>query len=67
MGTTCWGADCVGVEYRLSVWLVYLISRRFWNDPRKSFACALFYMSFGLIAGQAGYANLDPQFTLWST
>jgi 4-amino-4-deoxy-L-arabinose transferase len=22
-------------------------------------------MSFGLIAGQAGYANLDPQFTLW--
>jgi 4-amino-4-deoxy-L-arabinose transferase len=22
-------------------------------------------MTFGLIAGQAGYANLDPQFTFW--
>jgi len=49
----------------LSIWLTYLIARRLWNDPRKSFACALLYMSFGLIAGQAGYANLDPQFTLW--
>ena len=35
------------------------------NDPRKSFACALVYMTFGLIAGQAGYSNLDPQFTWW--
>ncbi|KAA0982334.1 lipid IV(A) 4-amino-4-deoxy-L-arabinosyltransferase [Pseudomonas sp. ANT_J12] len=49
----------------LSVWLTYLIARRLWNDPRKSGACALLYMSFGLIAGQAGYANLDPQFTFW--
>ena len=39
--------------------------RRLWNDPRKSFACALVYMTFGLIACQAGYSNLDPQFTLW--
>ncbi|MGY2378242.1 lipid IV(A) 4-amino-4-deoxy-L-arabinosyltransferase [Pseudomonas sp. SDO524_S393] len=49
----------------LSVLLAYLIARRLWNEPRKSFACALLYLSFGLVAGQAGYANLDPQFTLW--
>ena len=49
----------------LSVLLAYLIARRLWNDPRKSFACALLYLSFGLVAGQAGYSNLDPQFTLW--
>ena len=48
-----------------SVWLTYLMARRLWNSPRISAACALLYMSFGLIAGQAGYANLDPQFTLW--
>jgi 4-amino-4-deoxy-L-arabinose transferase len=48
-----------------SVWLAYLLARRLWNNPRISAACALLYMSFGLIAGQAGYANLDPQFTLW--
>lgn len=49
----------------LSVLLCYLIARRFWNEPRKSFACALLYMSFTIVAGQAGYANLDPQFTFW--
>ena len=49
----------------LSVFLAYAVARRLWNDPRKSFACALVYMTFGLIAGQAGYSNLDPQFTLW--
>lgn len=48
-----------------SVWLTYLLARRLWNNPRISLASALLYMSFGLIAGQAGYANLDPQFTLW--
>lgn len=54
-------ALCTGV----SVWLAYVLARRLWNNPRISAACALLYMSFGLIAGQAGYANLDPQFTLW--
>lgn len=49
----------------LSVLLAYVIARRLWNDPRKSSACALLYLSFGLVAGQAGYSNLDPQFTLW--
>ncbi len=49
----------------LSVFLAYVIAQRLWRDPRQSLACALLYMSFGLIAGQAGYSNLDPQFTLW--
>ncbi|MGF6284187.1 lipid IV(A) 4-amino-4-deoxy-L-arabinosyltransferase [Pseudomonas silensiensis] len=50
----------------LSVWLAYLMASRLWGERRKSVACAMLYMSFGLIAGQAGYANLDPQFTLWA-
>ena len=66
IGQAVFGDNLFGVRIAsalstgLSVWLVYLISRRLWNDPRKSFACALFYMSFGLIAGQAGYANPGP-------
>ncbi|UZJ58384.1 lipid IV(A) 4-amino-4-deoxy-L-arabinosyltransferase [Pseudomonas sp. KU26590] len=50
----------------LSVMLAYWLAARMWNDPRKSFASALLFMSFAFIAGQAGYANLDPQFTLWA-
>ncbi|QAY94279.1 lipid IV(A) 4-amino-4-deoxy-L-arabinosyltransferase [Pseudomonas sp. ACM7] len=50
----------------LSVWLTYLMASRLWGERRKSVACAMLYMSFGLIAGQAGYANLDPQFTFWA-
>lgn len=71
IGQAIFGDNLFGVRIAsalstgLSVWLTYLIARRVWNDPRKSAACALLYMSFGLIAGQAGYANLDPQFTLW--
>ncbi|MBK5512172.1 lipid IV(A) 4-amino-4-deoxy-L-arabinosyltransferase [Pseudomonas sp. TH15] len=71
IGQAVFGDNLFGVRIAsalstgLSVWLTYLIARRLWNDPRKSGACALLYMSFGLIAGQAGYANLDPQFTLW--
>lgn len=71
IGQAVFGENLFGVRIAsalstgLSVWLAYLIGRRLWNDPRKSFASALFYMSFGLIAGQAGYANLDPQFTFW--
>ncbi|QRY81484.1 lipid IV(A) 4-amino-4-deoxy-L-arabinosyltransferase [Pseudomonas sp. PDNC002] len=48
----------------LSTLLVLLMARRLWNDPRRTWAAAALYASFGLIAGQAGYANLDPQFTL---
>ncbi len=71
IGQAVFGDNLFGVRIAsalssgLSVWLTYLIANRLWNAPRKSAACALFYMSFGLIAGQAGYANLDPQFTLW--
>ncbi|MFZ6049779.1 lipid IV(A) 4-amino-4-deoxy-L-arabinosyltransferase [Pseudomonas sp. CR3202] len=49
----------------ISILLVFLVGRRLWQDPRKTWAATLFYMSFALIAGQAGYANLDPQFTLY--
>ncbi|PWK45848.1 lipid IV(A) 4-amino-4-deoxy-L-arabinosyltransferase [Pseudomonas sp. B21-040] len=71
IGQAVFGDNLFGVRIAsalstgLSVWLTYLIARRLWSDPRKSAACALLYMSFGLIAGQAGYANLDPQFTFW--
>lgn len=71
VGQAVFGDNLFGVRIAsvlstgLSVVLTYLIARRLWSDPRKSLACALLYMSFGLIAGQAGYANLDPQFTLW--
>ncbi|WP_248731877.1 lipid IV(A) 4-amino-4-deoxy-L-arabinosyltransferase [Pseudomonas sp. MWU13-2517] len=71
LGQAVFGENLFGVRIAsvltsgLSVLLAYLMARRLWNDPRKSFACALLYMSFGLVAGQAGYSNLDPQFTFW--
>ena len=71
MGQAAFGHNLFGVRIAsalslgLSVALAYLIARRLWDSPRKSLACAALYMSFGLIVGQAGYANLDPQFTLW--
>jgi len=71
IGQAIFGDNLFGVRIAsalssgLSVWLAYLLARRLWNNPRTSATCALLYMSFGLIAGQAGYANLDPQFTLW--
>jgi len=71
LGQAVFGQNLFGVRIAsalttgLSVLLAYLIARRLWNDPRKNFACALLYLSFGLVAGQAGYSNLDPQFTLW--
>ena len=71
LGQAVFGQNLFGVRIAsalttaLSVWLAYLVARRMWHDPRKSFASALLYLSFGLIAGQAGYSNLDPQFTFW--
>ncbi|OIN45829.1 4-amino-4-deoxy-L-arabinose lipid A transferase [Pseudomonas azotoformans] len=71
LGQAVFGQNLFGVRIAsalttgLSVLLAYLIARRLWNDPRKSFTCALLYLSFGLVAGQAGYSNLDPQFTFW--
>ncbi|MET0847003.1 MAG: lipid IV(A) 4-amino-4-deoxy-L-arabinosyltransferase [Pseudomonas sp.] len=70
-GQALFGQNLFGVRFAsalstgLSVILCFLIARRLWNEPRKSFACALLYMSLTVIAGAAGYANLDPQFTFW--
>lgn len=65
------GENLFGVRFAsalvtaLSTLLVLLVARRMWSDPRRTWAAALLYGSFALIAGQAGYSNLDPQFTLW--
>lgn len=65
------GENLFGVRFAsalstgLTVLLTYLLAGKLWNDPRKSFASALLLMSFMFVAGQAGYANLDPQFTCW--
>lgn len=71
LGQALFGQNLFGVRIAsalstgLSVLLAYVIARRLWHDPRKHFAGALLYLSFGLVAGQAGYSNLDPLFTLW--
>jgi len=71
LGQQLFGQNLFGVRFAsalstvLSMLLCFLVARRLWNEPRKSFVCALLYMSFTVIAGQAGYANLDPQFTFW--
>ncbi|POF43921.1 4-amino-4-deoxy-L-arabinose lipid A transferase [Pseudomonas laurylsulfativorans] len=71
IGQALFGQNLFGVRFAsalstgLSVLLCYLVARRMWNEPRKSFACALLYMSFSVVAAMAGYANLDPQFTFW--
>jgi len=67
------GENLFGVRFAsalssgLTVLLVYLFAQKLWSDPRKSFASALLFMSYLFIAGQAGYANLDPQFMFWVT
>ncbi|POA28798.1 MULTISPECIES: lipid IV(A) 4-amino-4-deoxy-L-arabinosyltransferase [unclassified Pseudomonas] len=71
IGQAVFGENLFGVRIAsalatgLSIVLTYLIARRLWNDPRKSIASALLYMSFAVVAGQGGYSNLDPQFTFW--
>lgn len=71
IGQAVFGDNLFGVRIAsalttgLSVVLTYIIARRLWNDPRKSVASALLYMSCVVVAGQGGYANLDPQFTFW--
>ena len=71
IGQAVFGDNLFGVRIAsalttgLCVWLAWLLASRLWNDPRKSFASALLLMSFGLVAGEAGYANLDPQFAFW--
>ncbi|MFF7066130.1 lipid IV(A) 4-amino-4-deoxy-L-arabinosyltransferase [Pseudomonas sp. NPDC008258] len=71
LGQAIFGDNLFGVRIAslvataLSTLLVYLLARQWWGNSRSSALAALLYASFGLIAGQAGYSNLDPQFTLW--
>jgi len=71
LGQALFGHYLFGVRFAsvlstgLSVGLCYLMARRLWNQPRTSFVCALLYLSLLAIIVQGGYANLDPQFSLW--
>ncbi|MFT0475660.1 lipid IV(A) 4-amino-4-deoxy-L-arabinosyltransferase [Pseudomonas antarctica] len=71
LGQAVFGQNLFGVRFAsalstgLSILLVYLVSRRLWNDPQKSLVSTVLYMSFVSVALLGGYANLDPQFTFW--
>ncbi|AZF53314.1 Undecaprenyl phosphate-alpha-4-amino-4-deoxy-L-arabinose arabinosyl transferase [Pseudomonas sp. R4-34-07] len=71
LGQAIFGQNLFGVRFAsalstgLSILLVYLMSRRLWNDPQKSLISSVLYMSFVSVAMLGGYANLDPQFTFW--
>lgn len=66
-GENLFGARIASVVVTLaSTLLVLFIGRRMWPDSRRGEVAALLYASFALIAGQAGYSNMDPQFTLWT-
>ncbi len=71
LGQALFGENLFGVRVAsvlvsaCSTLLVWLLARRLWPQPGRAWTAALLYASFALIAGQAGYANLDPQFTLW--
>ncbi|WP_242196600.1 MULTISPECIES: lipid IV(A) 4-amino-4-deoxy-L-arabinosyltransferase [unclassified Pseudomonas] len=71
LGQAIFGQNLFGVRFAsalstgLSIVLVYLVSRRLWNDPQKSLVSTVLYMSFVSVALLGGYANLDPQFTFW--
>ena len=71
LGQAIFGQNLFGVRFAsalstgLSILLVYLVSRRLWNDPQKTLVSTVLYMSFVSVAALGGYANLDPQFTFW--
>ncbi|MBJ9975035.1 lipid IV(A) 4-amino-4-deoxy-L-arabinosyltransferase [Pseudomonas sp. S75] len=70
-GQALFGENLLGVRIAslvataLSTLLVYWLAQSLWRNRRTSLLAATFYASFGLIAGQSGYSNLDPQFTWW--
>ena len=70
LGQAAFGENLFGVRFAsvlvsaCSTLLVWLLGRRLWPQPGRAWMAALLYASFALIAGQAGFANLDPQFTL---
>lgn len=66
-GENLFGARIASVVVTLaSTLMVLFVGRRMWPDSRRGEVAALLYASFALIAGQAGYSNMDPQFTLWT-
>lgn len=71
IGQALFGQNLFGVRVAsaialgLSVVLTWLVAGRLWRNPRMQLTSAVVYMSLSLICAGAGYANLDPQFTLW--
>ncbi|CDF86047.1 Undecaprenyl phosphate-alpha-4-amino-4-deoxy-L-arabinose arabinosyl transferase 2 [Pseudomonas knackmussii B13] len=66
-GENLFGVRIASVVVTLaSTLMVLFVGRRMWPDSRRGEVAALLYASFALIAGQAGYSNMDPQFTLWT-
>ncbi|WP_213876328.1 lipid IV(A) 4-amino-4-deoxy-L-arabinosyltransferase [Pseudomonas sp. dw_358] len=71
IGQAVFGQNLFGVRVAsavalaLSVVLAWLIAGRFWRNPQLQLTSAVVYMSLSLICAGSGYANLDPQFTLW--
>src|SRR5207253_10460375 len=68
IGQAVFGDNLFGVRIAsalsigLSVVMAYLIARRMWDDPRKSFTSALLYASFAVIAVPAWIGNHDSAF-----
>ncbi|KAF1070618.1 MAG: Undecaprenyl phosphate-alpha-4-amino-4-deoxy-L-arabinose arabinosyl transferase [Pseudomonas citronellolis] len=73
IGQAAFGQNLFGVRIAsvlvtaLTALLVLFMGRRLWPDSPRGAIAALLFSSFGLVAGQAGYANLDPQFMLWTS
>jgi 4-amino-4-deoxy-L-arabinose transferase len=71
IGQAIFGQNLFGVRVAsalslgLSVLLAWCVAGRLWRQPSVQWTCAVVYMSLAMVAAGAGYANLDPQFTLW--
>lgn len=71
IGQALFGQNLFGVRIAssvalgLSVLLAWAIAGRLWQDRRVQGVAAVVYGSLSLICAGSGYANLDPQFTLW--
>jgi 4-amino-4-deoxy-L-arabinose transferase len=70
-GQALFGQNLFGVRIAsalslgLSVVLAWVVSGALWRDRHTQWVCAVVYMSLSVIVAGAGYANLDPLFTLW--
>lgn len=71
IGQAVFGQNLFGVRVAsaialgLSVVLAWMLAGRLWRNSQMQLTSAVVYMSLSLICAGAGYANLDPQFTLW--